>query len=134
MSCLVNRDTDILTTSMSCQYRQRLSTNIGKLLWLGIINPLHCTFPTIVDYSTMYYFSYDVWGVDAQKTQKKVIHKYALYLSHNSLHFMWFYYLSINIRIWTEMILFITLQIDNNVGIIPGNDRFSFNKLAGNYE
>ena len=34
----------------------------------------------------MYYFSYDVWGVDAQKTQKKVIHKYALYLSHNSLY------------------------------------------------
>ena len=29
---------------------------------------------------------------------------------------------------------FITLQIDNNVGIIPGNDRFSFNKLAGKYE
>ena len=72
----------------------------------------------------MYYFSYDVWGADAQKTQKKVIHKYALYLSHYSLYFMWFYYLSINYNVANC----------NNVGIIPGNDRFSFNKLAGNYE
>ena len=110
---------------MSCQYRQRLSTNIGKLLWLGIINPLHCTFPTIVDYSTMYYFSYDVWGVDAQKNSKEGDTQIRPILV--SLLFIFYVILLFKYK-------FITLQIDNNVGIIPGNDRFSFNKLAGNYE